>query len=297
MLERFFSNDITHVPNDTFVEHTAYISLHLLLLLQSNHSNTNTGNPDYDVWAFRYVPQDGRLPLTNDFFSDPLPGPAKWAYPARVKDDMTVARVVKIKNPPDWIVNATRIQRVPNYETLVVESNVTLTHSGGALFLRSAQSITIEGTISMYANGPYEGGTYWNYGKFASYQGLAKQSSGGNGGNGALEYCEVTDCALLASGCTSGEIGTNGGGSGGHGNDAWMMESWSDHLVERRGGGGGSSSCGGPYCVASKGGRGYEDGSSGSIWDNSLECGVYYGAGGAGGGASYVGVSVFVTGV
>ena len=44
------------------------------------------------------------------------------------------------------------------------------------------------------------------------------------------------------------------------------------------------------YCVASKGGRGYEDGSSGSIWDNSLECGVYYGAGGAGGGASYVGV-------
>ena len=166
---------------------------------------------------------------------------------------MTVVRVVKIKNPPDWIVNATRIQRVPNYETLVVESNVTLTHSGGALFLRSAQSITIEGTISMYANGPYEGGTYWNYGKFASYQGdLAKQSSGGNGGNGALEYCEKTDCALLASGCTSGEIGTNGGGSGGHGNEAWMVESWSDHLVERRGGGGGSSSCGGPYVVFSR---------------------------------------------
>ena len=247
------------------------------------------GNPDYDVWAFRYVPEDGRLPITNDFFSDPLPGPAKWAYPARLKDDTKAVRVVKIKNPPDWIVNATRIQRVPNYETLVVESNVTLTHSSGTLFLRSAQSITIHGTISMYANGPYAGGTYWNHGKLASYQGLAKESSGGTGGNGALEYCGVTDCALLASGCTSGEIGTNGGGSGGHGNEAWMMESWNDHLVERRGGGGGSGPyCGGPYCVGSKGGQGYENGSSGLKWNNSFECEVYYGEGGAGGGASYI---------
>ena len=158
-------------------------------------------------------------------------------------------RVVKIKDPPDWIVNATRIQRVPNYETLVVETNVTLTHSGGTLFVRSAQSITIEGTISMYANGPYTGGTYWNYGKFASYQGLAKDNSGGTGGNGALEYCGVTDCVFLASGCTSGDIGTNGGGSGGHGNDAWITESGNDNLVNLRGGGGGSGSCGGRYVI------------------------------------------------
>ena len=207
------------------------------------------GNPDYDVWAFRYVPQDGRLPITNDFFSDPLPGPAKWAYPARLKNDTMEVRVVKIKDPPDWIVNATRIQRVPNYKTLVVETNVTLTHSGGTLFVRSAQSITIEGTISMYANGPYTGGTYWNYGKFASYQGLAKDNSGGTGGNGALEYCGVTDCVFLASGCTSGDIGTNGGGSGGHGNDAWITESGNDNLVNLRGGGGGSGSCGGRYVI------------------------------------------------
>ena len=109
--------------------------------------------------------------------------------------------------------------------------------------------VTIEGTISMYANGPYTGGTYWNHGKFASYQGLAKDNSGGTGGNGALEYCGVTDCVFLASGCTSGDIGTNGGGSGGHGNDAWITESGNDNLVNLRGGGGGSGSCGGRYVI------------------------------------------------
>ena len=42
------------------------------------------GKAGLNGWAFRYVPDNGVLPINNSFFGDPLVGVQKYAYPAEL---------------------------------------------------------------------------------------------------------------------------------------------------------------------------------------------------------------------
>lgn len=61
------------------------------------------GLKDKDGWAFRYVPSDGRLPINNNFFGDPLVGHCKHAYYATITNQSLLSstpRYVQIKLKP-----------------------------------------------------------------------------------------------------------------------------------------------------------------------------------------------------
>ncbi len=114
------------------------------------------------------------------------------------------------------------LQRVPNYNSLVVDSGVNFTPSewngtkGGVIFFRAKNNVTINGNLYAYGTG-YIGGTYYTD-QAAQYQGSSTTGAGGltyvakseGGGGGAYYNCVGGGGGAYATeGATGGRSGTS----------------------------------------------------------------------------------------